>query len=149
MKYREKLGYVALGGVLMLVGMLAAGLTSPIEAVNNAPDAQFGKITCTEIRVLGANGNSSVFINSEAHGGSVGVYGNAGQGVAIMTIDKRGGRINVAGGRGDAWMAIGGSGGFVAVNDKNPKKDRGVLMGVDKDNGFVMMNGTDGKRFLD
>ena len=48
MKYREKLGYIALGGFLMLVGMLAAGLTSPIGAVNNPPDAVFGTITCDE-----------------------------------------------------------------------------------------------------
>ena len=51
MKYREKLGYIALGGFLMLVGMLAAGLTSPIGAVNNPPDAVFGTITCDEVRV--------------------------------------------------------------------------------------------------
>ena len=31
MKYREKLGYIALGGLLMLVGMLAASLT-PLTA---------------------------------------------------------------------------------------------------------------------
>ena len=31
MKYREKLGYMALGGLLMLVGMLAANLT-PLTA---------------------------------------------------------------------------------------------------------------------
>ena len=54
MKYREKLGYIALGGFLMLVGMLAAGLTSPIGAFNNAPDAVFGTITCDEVRVRGA-----------------------------------------------------------------------------------------------
>ena len=37
--------------------------------------------------------------------------------------------------RGDARMSIGGHGGFVAVNDKNPSIDRGVLMGVDANNG--------------
>ena len=52
MKYREKLGYIALGGFLMLVGMLAAGLTSPIGAFNNAPDAVFRTITCEKVRVL-------------------------------------------------------------------------------------------------
>ena len=147
MKYREKLGYIALGGVLMLIGMLATGLISPIRAVNNAPDAMFGTITCEEVRVLGSDGHARVVINSEEDGGSIGVYGE--KGVAIMTIDKTGGRINVAGPRGDARMSIGGSGGFVAVNDKNPTKDRGALMGVDKDDGFVMVNGSKGVRFLD
>ena len=146
MKYREKLGYIALGGFLMLVGMLAAGLSSPIEAVNNPPDAVFGTITCDEVRVRGADGYASVVINSEEDGGSVGVYGE--KGVAIMTIDKTGGRINVAGHKGDARMSIGGHGGFVAVNDKNPSIDRGVLMGVDANNGFVMLNGKDGQIWL-
>ena len=48
-----------------------------------------------KVRVRGADGYASVVINSEEHGGSVGVYGE--KGVAIMTIDKTGGRINVAG----------------------------------------------------
>ena len=146
MKYREKLGYIALGGFLMLVGMLAAGLSSPIGAFNNPPDAVFGTITCEKVRVLDSEGNYSVSINSEEHGGSVGVYGE--KGVAIMTIDKTGGRINVAGHKGDARMSIGGHGGFVAVNDKNPSIDRGALMGVDKNNGFVMLNGKDGQIWL-
>ena len=45
-------------------------------------------------------------------------------------------------------MSIGGHGGFVAVNDKNPSIDRGVLMGVDANNGFVMLNGKDGQIWL-
>ena len=55
-KYREKLGYIALGGVLMLIGMLAAGLFSPLGAQNEVRDAEFGTIICRELNVVEANG---------------------------------------------------------------------------------------------
>ena len=145
MKRREVL-FAVIGGCVGAILVMAAGLTSPIGAFNNPPDAVFGTITCEKVRVLDSEGNYSVSINSEEHGGSVGVYGE--KGVAIMTIDKTGGRINVAGHKGDARMSIGGHGGFVAVNDKNPTIDRGALMGVDANNGFVMLNGKDGQIWL-
>ena len=135
-----------IGGVVGAVLVMAAGSFAPLGAQNDVKDAEFGTITCDEVRVRGADGYASVVINSEEDGGSVGVYGE--KGVAIMTIDKTGGRINVAGARGDARMSIGGHGGFVAVNDKNPSIDRGVLMGVDANNGFVMLNGKDGQIWL-
>ena len=135
-----------IGGVVGAVLVMAAGSFAPLGAQNDVKDAEFGTITCDEVRVRGADGYASVVINSEEDGGSVGVYGE--KGVAIMTIDKTGGRINVAGHKGDARMSIGGHGGFVAVNDKNPSIDRGVLMGVDANNGFVMLNGKDGQIWL-
>ncbi len=135
-----------IGGVVGAVLVMAAGSFAPLGAQNDVKDAEFGTITCDEVRVRGADGYASVVINSEEHGGSVVVYGE--KGVAIMTIDKTGGRINVAGHKGDARMSIGGHGGFVAVNDKNPSIDRGALMGVDKNNGFVMLNGKNGQIWL-
>ena len=50
MKYREKLGYIALGGFLMLVGMLAAGSFLPLGAQSES-DVRFGKITCTALEM--------------------------------------------------------------------------------------------------
>ena len=103
MKYREKLGYIALGGVLMLVGMLAAGLSSPIGAVNNAPDAVFGTITCRELKVVEADGVERVRIRTLVpgnsglgSGGMVSVMGKGGQEqVNIVGIDDDGGAVSV------------------------------------------------------
>ena len=50
MRYREKLTYIALGGTLVLVGMVAGGLFSPLGAQSQR-DVSFGKITCTELVV--------------------------------------------------------------------------------------------------
>ena len=51
MKYREKLGYMILGGVWMLVGMLATALFSPLGAQTGVRDAEFGTITCRRLVV--------------------------------------------------------------------------------------------------
>ena len=106
MKYREKLGYIALGGFLMLVGMLAAGLTSPIGAFNNAPDAVFGTITCDEVRVRGA----------------VIVYGKDG-GIVKIGVDEDGAAVVLVHGKdgGRAIMKVGEDGESVAVLGKDGK----------------------------
>ena len=52
MKYRENLGYVALGGFLMLIGMLAAGSLSPLGAKKEAEDMNVGKLTCSSLKVV-------------------------------------------------------------------------------------------------
>ena len=61
MKYREKLGYIALGGLLMLVGMLAASLT-PLTAQRES----VGEITCTGLRVVNSEGREKVWLNSNS-----------------------------------------------------------------------------------
>ena len=66
----------------------------------------------------GSEGYANVVIKAKK---MAGVSEYMAKGVAIMTIDKTGGRINVAGARGDARMSIGGHGGFVAVNDNEHK----------------------------
>ena len=122
MKYREKLGYIALGGFLMLVGMLAAGLTSPSGAFNNAPDAVFGTITCREIKVVDAEGELGAEMRGDEYGkgGVVRVYSKDGKTGASMVIDEHGGRLRVVGeeGKSRAEMGIYG-GGYVLVADKD------------------------------
>ena len=84
MKYREKLGFITLGGFLMLVGMLAASWLSPLGAQNEEVffaviggaavmtlvvgsfalpgaedeplDLNAGKIKCRELEVVGELG---------------------------------------------------------------------------------------------
>ena len=74
MKYREKLGYMALGGLLMLVGMLAANLT-PLTAQRDT----FGEITCTGLKVVNSHGRAKVWLNSNSIGGNIYIYGEAGR----------------------------------------------------------------------
>ena len=59
MKYREKRGYMALGGLLMLVGMLAANLT-PLTAQRDS----FGEITCTGLKVVDSEWRDGVVLDA-------------------------------------------------------------------------------------
>ena len=124
MKYREKLGYIALGGFLMLVGMLAAGLTSPSGAFNNAPDAVFGTITCREIKVVDAEGELGAEMRGDEYGkgGVVRVYSKDGKTGASMRIYEHGGAVSVFGGISGASMGVNEYGnGEVTTTDKNGK----------------------------
>ena len=166
MKYREKLGYIALGGFLMLVGMLAAGLTSPSGAFNNAPDAVFGTITCREIKVVDAEGELGAEMRGDEYGkgGVVRVYSKDGKTGASMVVDEHGGRLRVVGeeGKSRAEMGIYG-GGYVLVADKDTLTSgasmriyehggavsvfggiSGASMVVDKDGGVVRVVGEEG-----
>ena len=71
MKYREKSGYIALGGVLMLTGMLTAGLFSPLGAKNH-PDGYFRKVTCTQLTVV-SPGLDETNLDDQTEGVVIGV----------------------------------------------------------------------------
>ena len=122
MKYREKLGYIALGGFLMLVGMLAAGVMLPLGAQSARVDMDFGKITCTKLAVVDADGkegvslsnsrrggeifvrgkHSYVWVANNEHGGHVGVLGKDGSGVQLSN-DEHGGVVEVHSRGTGAW----------------------------------------------
>ena len=146
MKAKERL-YAVVGGVVGSLVTLAVCSFAPLGA-QSGEDGNFDAVTCREFRVVDSDGKHHVYITSEEHGGSVGVYGETG--VALMTIDERGGRINVSGNRGGAWMSIGGHGGFVSVHDTDGKEGGGVLMGVEKHGGMVWAySGGDPKATMD
>ena len=92
MKYREKLGYIALGGVLMLIGMLGAGVRLPLGAEDEKVDLNVGQITCTGLTVANEKG-VSVMLIGDKEGGFVHVFGKGGQ-VSIIG-DENGGKVDV------------------------------------------------------
>lgn len=57
MKFSHKFGYIALGGALMLIGMIASSIFMPnLIAQRN----KFGEIECTGLVVLGTDGNETI-----------------------------------------------------------------------------------------
>ena len=123
MKYTEKLGYIALGGFLMLVGMLASNLT-----LLTAQRETFGEITCTGLKVVDSNRMPTVVLSTDLRGGSVRVSSKdakslVGRRSAVMSISDRGGLVSVFGkGESQANMRITRFGGLVSVWSKgNPR----------------------------
>ena len=134
MKYREKLGYIALGGALMLVGILAVGLYSPLGAQSKIQmDGHFGTIFCTHLKVIDTGGKAMVDLGVDEDGGFVTVRGKDGGGSVGMTIDEDGGLVVVGGKDGvkAAQMAILGNGGSVSVHGKG-NTDARAAMGVNE-----------------
>ena len=92
MKYREKLGYIALGGFLMLASMLMEGVMLPLGAQDEKADLNVGQITCTGLTVASEN-RASVMLIGDKDGGFVHVFGEGGR-VAIIG-DENGGKVDV------------------------------------------------------
>ena len=143
MRYRNNLGYIALGGALMLVGMLAANLT-PLTAQKTTGK----RITCTELNVIDSEGYIKVRLTDsgvyafgipvyvsgknasgvEMRGGSIIVSGKRGKGRIEMQAYKDGGRLSVFGtkrygGIPLAVMSVDGDGNG-AVNTWDEKGNR-------------------------
>ena len=173
MKYREKLGYIALGGLLMLVGMLAASLT-PLET-QSEENSNFGEITCTGLKVVDAQGRVRVWLSPGSfmggnvfvygaredgefvgaglavgtYGGLISVYGRA-AGCASMGIDEHGGRVFVfeeSGGAPRAAMTINKYGhGAVSVHPRESTESRAIMTANEYGRGAVSIFDKNGYR---
>ena len=139
-KYREKLGYMALGGLLMLVGMLAANLT-PLTAQRDS----FGEITCTGLKVVDSEGNQRVRLTGYPDGEIVAACDSNGNPRTSLVGFEEGGKIFVLGHGREEHVTIGvdENGGQIVVFDKGGK-DR-VAMWSTKDGGQFVVYGKDGK----
>ena len=63
MKFRHKLSYTALGGLLMLIGMLASSVFMPNLVVQRD---KIGEIECTKLTVVDAEGKSRVILSTDS-----------------------------------------------------------------------------------
>ena len=141
MKLRNKLSYMALGGLLMFIGMLTASVLMPSLT---AQRDKFGEIECNSLRVVDADGvvqvilsanwmdkwnTQGVWIGNNSYGGHVVARGKDGKGEASLSVDVKGGVVDVFG---------------------NDKGERMASIGCDTLGGFVGTKGTDGfpKAFL-
>ena len=82
---KERL-YAAIGGIVGAVVTLAVCSFSPLGAQSQS-DGSFDVVTCRELKVVDSEGKHHVFISSEEHGGSVGVF----------TWDRNGRRLHKLG----------------------------------------------------
>lgn len=125
MKYREKLGYIALGGFLMLVGMLAAGSFLPLGAQSGS-DIYYRKISCGALEVVRPDGMPLISIGIGETGGRISVKSERQflgksrhfPSMVTMEVDKHGGLLVVSDeqGKGKAKMEVDENGnGAVAV----------------------------------
>ena len=88
MKFRHKFGYIALGGLLMLIGMIVSSIFMPNLF---AQRDRFGEIECTNLRVVDKEGNVKVLISSDESGR----YSSKDREAVFIGADLRGGIVDI------------------------------------------------------
>ena len=84
MNHKQKLGYVALGALIMLVGLAVGAIVSP-PLIAQRNDV-FDKITCRSLEVVDENGNIAVRLESSLF--SYDDQGNIDMGAGLLVYDS-------------------------------------------------------------
>ena len=173
MKFSHKFGYIALGGLLMLIGMIASSVFMPNLF---AQKDKFGDIECTRLTIVDAEGKArvivgtvgilafntdekvAVWLNPDAVlGGSVSVYGTGeggkslidsmGRGSASLSIGTDGGMVDVRGEDNIMWASLSTDeqGGAVSLHDKDGETRAFIGINQSENGGVVSVYGKDGK----
>ncbi|MDP6751303.1 MAG: hypothetical protein QGH37_30665 [Candidatus Poribacteria bacterium] len=118
MKTRERLLFMALGGLLVLVGMIVGQFVfSPVQAQDGAQDATFKTVRCGRLEVGDSLNRSAVIVSSFKGNGLVGVKNKANKVVASLTPSFYGhGSIKTFSSTGESLVTLSGS-----VDDKTSK----------------------------
>ena len=147
MRRKEVLFAAVIGGVVGAVLTMAAGSFSPLGAQNEVRDAEFRKITCTGLRVEGADGARAVTLGAVGNGGSFFVFGKDGEIGVGMTVNEDGGYVRVYDKNLESGvsMSVDEHGGYVRVDGKDVEILKGVRLSVDERGGRVYVYGRDGE----
>ena len=119
MHFKQKLTYMALGGLLVLAGYILASLANDSVAQSGTEDVTFGEITCRGLTVVDGEGKRGVRLWINEYGGRVKTFGKDG-GSATLQISWDGGVIAVKGNDGGyALLSTNEHGGIVAASGKD------------------------------
>ena len=136
MQLRNKLSYIALGGLLMLIGMLASSVfMSSLFAQRD----KFGEIECTKLTVVdggqvvvfGKDGKPGALLGVDEYGGGLNVFGKDGKSGAMLNVNEHGGSVSVFGKdvKLRVWLNVKEHGGVVSVYGKGEGK---AVMGINE-----------------
>ena len=103
MQFRQKMGYMALGGLLVLGGHVLPGLTVPkATAQGGLESADFDAVTVRSLSVLDDTGQVRAVMDVDPDGGMIVLYGNDGEARATMDVNPEGGTVHVFASNGPA-----------------------------------------------
>ena len=154
---KDKLLYSVLGGCIGAILTSIFSLFSPLDAQDTPPDAQFGKITCTELEVVDSKGKALVGLySSHDDTGQVGIYGAQG-GSVFLSAETMGrivlsgplvpknprneGRIELGFGVEGPYLHLRGSGVVFDKDGDRTYQDGEVWMGITGHGGHVNVSG--------
>ena len=132
MSFQHKLGYITLGGVIAIVGMMVGSVLVP-QLV--AQHETVSNVTCRELTIVDGAGNPVVRLGNGANGGSIEVMHIEGATVINLGVMDSGGAVGVANIVGEigVGMRADDGGNDVFVYQKDPIGVLGVALhaGVD------------------
>ena len=161
MQFKQKLAYMALGGLLVFMGMLLPALMNrSAVAQNNKRVASFDEITCKRlnivddygrtyavlekngydaIRILNSSGTPVCSLGGDGNGGYLNIDHHTGRNAVTIAIDNsdKEGLVKVRGkdGKSFSQLSIGKYGGVVSAYGKDGKS--GSQLGIDEYGGIL------------
>ncbi len=103
--YKQKLAYITIGGILMLIGMIASSVLMPSLF---AERAKLGDIECTSLRVVDTDGTTRIILvpNMESINTLTDTFKLFSDRGVIIGVNKYGGRVAVSGNGGTSSIAM-------------------------------------------
>lgn len=164
MNAKSKLGYMLLGGMIGIFGLVVGLCVSPLTAQRDT----FGDITCTGLTVvdsedtggclvfargvllLGKDGKSKAGMSIDEHGGNVVVWGKDEKSKVFLGIDEGGGRVTVRDKDARLGVVMGFSEDGARVAVVSGKDESGAYMAISsEDAGVVGVHGKDWKTWAE
>lgn len=93
MSNKQKLGYMIIGALIMLIGIgLGAIVSPPLIAQRNEV---FDEIQCATIRIVDKKGKTAIFLDSSEHENHIKVYDKAGKTAILLDSTEHGNNVEV------------------------------------------------------
>ena len=144
MNQKQKLGYTALGAVIMLVGIGIGSIVSPPLIAQR--DGVFGEIECTKLTVVDNAGKPSIVLNVGKEKNVVAIFDNAGKPAVSLFAGEEGGEeghgVVIFSKTGEAAIALAATedGNRVVIVDKAGGKTAIGLAATEDGNHAVVLD---------
>lgn len=149
MKTRERLLFMALGGLLVLAGMIVGQfMFSSVQAQDGAQDATFKTVRCERLVVGDSSNRQAVMVASFNGNGAVFVHNKAGKlATALAVSDRSNGVITTSSNSGKELVTLTASddnstsetlGGAIVVNNIHGVRVAALATTGDKDGVIVL-----------
>jgi hypothetical protein len=131
MKFKERLGYIALGGLLVFMGQLLPNIVTGRSATaqNDKESVEFDEVACRRLKIVDAGGKTYALLE-KAEGGEI--YR------VIQVFDDAGKTVSNIGGNS--------YGGYISVHASGSRASVSLEIGSQKKDGRVSVTTQDGSR---
>ena len=119
MYFKQKLAYMALGGLFTISGFLLATIMGDVGAQDQHTSVE-DEVVCRRLKIVDSEGKTGVRLLIDEYGGVVAVHDKDGKGQAQLAIGEYGGVVSAHNkdGNSQAQLAIDKYGGVMSIFNK-------------------------------